>query len=440
MYKFYRSNFILVLVNFLLTLIFLFFILNQSVKPKSFGDDTFHLEAKAIAEFIKGFRSFDDIQLTKAPGPSIIYSIPYMFIPVDSDETKFWISALIWNLIMVLFSTSIVLVTIFKHINRLVSWVILLFLFAIPLHLYYSLGVLAEPLAFSGICIFIAGTIPLIQSDIIKKRHIFFLTLGLVMFLTARPNGILVFALFPIFFFILFYFFKVPLSKMKGFILGFLLSLFIVLTISFSIQSLPGNQNQELQDNYLFYVMHHGRFQYKTEYFDWRFWDETKRPDSKDYQNWKKSVIDLSNKAKKDSVLLTDIYKEWLIKDAINNPFNIVIQAFIRVLSGNYLQVNSINISKYSFMGFALLLVNLLNIFLNICAIFGFVRLFKENKQWLFIIIPIIALLTFHMLIYMEQRYLYPYRLIVIFLAAYSCVKYLSNTSFFKKLEFKWHH
>ena len=113
--------------------------------------------------------------------------------------------------------------------------------------------------------------------------------------------------------------------------MGFLLSLFIVLTISFSIQSLPGNQNQELQDNYLFYVMHHGRFQYKTEYFDWRFWDETKRPDSKDYQNWKKSVIDLSNKAKKDSVLLTDIYKEWLIKDAINNPFNIVIQAFIRV-------------------------------------------------------------------------------------------------------------
>lgn len=438
-YKYYNSKIALVFVNLTFTILFLFFIMNQSAKPKSLGDDTFHLEAKAIAGFIKGFRSFEDVQLTKAPGPSLFYSVPYILVAADSEDAKFWFSAFIWNLILVFLCTSLVLVTIFKHINRLVSWVTLLLLFAIPLHLYYSFGVLAEPLAFSGICIFLAGSIPLVKSEKFKIINVLFIVMGLIMFLTARPNGVLVFVLFPLFLLILLYIFKVPLLKMKGFILGFILALFGIILLSFTVKSLPGNQKQELQENYLLFVMHHGRFQYRTEYFDWRFWDSDTRMDSKDYQNWIKSVVELGKKADQEGRTLNNIYAEWLIKDAQKNPGNIVIQAIIRLFSGNYLQVNSVEVGKQSLLGLAFFLVNLLNILINMLAVFGFIQLFKKNRQWLFIIVPVIALLAFHMFIYMEQRYLYPYRLIIIFLAANYVIDYFSKINYIKKITAKWH-
>jgi hypothetical protein len=439
LFKLYKSPYLLVFVNFLLTTFFLIFIVNQPVKQKSFGDDTFHLEAKSIAEFIKGHGNFENLQITKAPGPSIIYSFPYSLVSENSDDSKFWLAALIWNLIMVFVLTSILLVTISVHISRFVSWLMLLFLFAIPLHLYYNLGVLAEPLAFMGICIFLIGSILIIKTEKFKIRNVLLISLGLLFFLTARPNGVLVFLFFPLFCFILFHFYKVPFVKIRDFILGFLFALFGIILISFAVKSLPGNQEKDLQDNYLFFVMHHGRFQFQSEYFDWRFWDSDTRPDSKDYQNWIKSTDELRYKADKEGRTLKDIYKEWLINDTVENWDNMVIQSIVRFFSGNYLQVSSTKVDNHSFLGILLAIINLCNILINIFAILGFIKFFKENRQSLFIIAPVVALLFFHMLIYMEQRYLYPYRLIIIFFAAIYCADYLSKLEYVKKIKAKWH-
>jgi hypothetical protein len=128
-----------------------------------------------------------------------------------------------------------------------------------------------------------------------------------------------------------------------------------------------------------------------------------------------------------------------LINDTVENWDNMVIQSIVRFFSGNYLQVSSTKVDNHSFLGILLAIINLCNILINIFAILGFIKFFKENRQSLFIIAPVVALLFFHMLIYMEQRYLYPYRLIIIFFAAIYCADYLSKLEYVKKIKAKWH-
>ena len=69
-----RVNLIIILISSLMMLV----VLNLPFKAKPFGDDTFHVEAKNMARYIKGDVSYDKVTVTKAPGPIIFYTIPYL--------------------------------------------------------------------------------------------------------------------------------------------------------------------------------------------------------------------------------------------------------------------------------------------------------------------------------------------------------------------------
>ena len=86
------------------------------------------------------------------------------------------------------------------------------------------------------------------------------------------------------------------------------------------------------QESLFYFVAHIGRFQFREEPLDLRFWESDNRPDSKDYQNW------IKNGAKLDSVIVAtnrsynDVYQEFLINDAIAHPFWFTRQFFVKCL------------------------------------------------------------------------------------------------------------
>lgn len=406
--------------------IFSVMILQAPVKTKKFGDDTFHIEAKGIVKFIRSQSSLNDVYITKAPGPSLWYTIPYLLIADGSEESKYWNYGVLWNLIIISICTSLLILSVFKFLGQGVSWILLISLYALPLHLYYSMGILAEPVAFCGVCLFASGTVGLLKQDK-SKWQVVLIVLGLTFLLTSRPNSILVYIFFPLTIAYLTQFKKHKLIEFKKHIIAYTIALAALILLTFNIKHLPTYNKENAQESYLFYVMHHGRFQFKTEKFDWRFWDPLTRPDSKDFQSWEKSSKALDAKVSKEKRPFNDVYIEWLIEDAIKDPWNIFVQSLVRLAFGNYLQVNSINMENRPLIKFGLLAANILNIIILFGALLGLIKLYKENKSWLLILIPVVSLLIFHMFVYMEQKYLFPFRPILLLIFSYYAFMFLSR-------------
>jgi hypothetical protein len=419
----------IVVVNMVILSICSVIILFAPVKTKQFGDDTFHLEAKALVKFFRGESSINEVYITKAPGPTIWYSIPYFFVPSASVEIIYWNAGVIWNFFMMGGCTLLLIIFIYKYLNPIVAWIFLIVLYLIPVHLYYGMGILAEPIAFCGISVFTAGVIGLFTSS--KTRwSILFLTIGLILLLTSRPNSLLVFLFSPLLFVYLYKVKKYRLSDLKNQFVAYFIAFGIFFCILFSVKQLPTYNKDNAQESYLFYVMHHGRFQFKTEKFDWRFWDPLTRPDSKDFQLWEQSSKELDEKVAREKKPFNDVYIEWLIKDTFENPGNFLLQSMVRFAFGNYLQISSINLDDNKVIKFGLYAVNLVNILILIGALLGFVKLYKMNKTWAFLYVPVISLLVFHMFIYMEQRYLFPLRPILLFTFSYFTYLLLNRIKF----------
>ena len=53
-----------------------------------------------------------------------------------------------------------------------------------------------------------------------------------------------------------------------------------VLSSGFLVKQLPNTRVTYYQDDYFAYVQHIGRFQYRNETWDWRYWDRTTRQGS----------------------------------------------------------------------------------------------------------------------------------------------------------------
>jgi hypothetical protein len=408
----------IVVVNMVFMSICSIIILFAPVQTKKFGDDTFHLEAKSLVKFLKGENRINQVYITKAPAPTIWYTIPYVFVPEKSEDIIYWKIGVLWNLIMISVFTSLLIYSIYKYLNPTVGWLFLFVLYLIPVHIYYSMGILAEPVAFCGVCLFLAGTIGLINS---RNIYLFtsFLCFGIFMLVTSRPNSILVFLFFPFFTAYLFLFKKYHLSKLKEQIFGYVIAFGVFICTLICIKQLPTHNIDNSQESYFIYVMHHGRFQFRTEKFDWRFWDPLTRSDSKDFQLWKNSIKELDSKVVNEKKTFNDVYIQWLIHDAIENPINIILQSLVRVVFGNYLQISSVNLDSMPLIKIALYAINTMNILILIGALFGIAKLYRNKKIWILILVPVVSLLVFHMFVYMEQRYLFVYRPILLFAFSY---------------------
>jgi hypothetical protein len=188
---------------------------------------------------------------------------------------------------------------------------------------------------------------------------------------------------------------------------------------------ITGTKSGYNQEGLFYFVAHQGRFQFREEPTDFRFWESDIRPDSKDYQNWGKSGEALGKIMEETKRSQGDVYQEFLINDALEHPFLFTRQFFVKCFYGHMYFINSVKPKDFHLgpiqgvMGYWLVIF-IIN-FINIIIILGATLfLFKEKNlinYWLFWGV-IVALLIFHGLTYMEPRYMFPARVALYIMSA----------------------
>jgi len=416
-----RINISIILISSLMMLV----VLNLPFKAKPFGDDTFHVEAKNLARYIKGDVSNDKVTVTKAPGPIVFYTIPYLIAPSTATDNQLWVYATVFTFLIVTISLLLIFRIGTSFFSKEVGLLAVLLFFVFPIHCYYSLGILAEVPAFFSLTVTLYGWSIVFQNPN-KKAGWILLIFGLWFLILNRPNTMLILGLG--FLIVVYSFFKrKEFFKIYGKKLA--LTFFAVVLLGFGTLQLAKvitrTKSGENQEGLFYYVAHIGRFQFREEPTDFRFWDNDNRADSKDYQNWGKSGAELGVVMEKTHKSSNQVYKEFLINDAIEHPFWFARQFFVKCFYGHVYFINSVQ-PKDFYLGpirgtnaywFVMLIINCVNLLL----IFGaFFFLFKEKNlinYWPFWSV-ILALLIFHGLTYMEPRYMFPSRVALYLMSA----------------------
>jgi len=179
------------------------------------------------------------------------------------------------------------------------------------------------------------------------------------------------------------------------------------------------------QAGYFYYVALQGRYQFRDEPADFRFWDNTQRADSKDYQHWKQKYGELDRKIKSSRQTSGEVYRAFLIDDVVSHPWMTFRQFCTRIVYGNVFLINSIKPENFKIGpvrgAFAFTMLHIAINFVSILVFAGLgLFLFKEKNQlqfWPFWAV-VLALIAFHGMTYMEPRYLFPSRLALYILSA----------------------
>jgi len=410
-FSYKRIDLFIVLISSLL----MFTVANLPFKVKPFGDITFHAEAKNLALYLKGNIDSQEVMISKAPGPVLFYTVSYLLAPSDATDQELWTYGVTFASIMITLSMLLIFRTAAAFFSKEIGVLSVLLFFVFPMHCYYSLGILGEAPAFFSLALALYGWSVAFYKPELKKGWIW-LTVGLSFLILNRPNTLLLIVLGVA---IVCY----AWVRNKGFFTKYgkqlLLCFFCIGLIAFGIlqisKAITGSKTEVDQQFYFYYVAHQGRFQFREEPTDFRYWESDVRSDSKDYQNWIASSRDLFAESKATGRSHNEVYKEFLVKDALQHPFLLMRQFVMKGIYGHLYYINSLRPEKFKMgplqgaVGFYtfIFIINLLNILILIgTGIF----IFKEKNlinYWVFWSV-ILSLLIFHGLTYMEPRYIFP--------------------------------
>jgi hypothetical protein len=412
-----------------LSIVFFGLFLLSPVKSKPYGDGDFHLEAKALVSYVSGSAPFDVVSISKAPGPVLFYAIPYFAAGDQSSDQKKLLYARIWMCLLIAGMHYWIYGTLVGSYGATTANIFMSFTFAIPLHIYYSMGIWAECLAYLSILLVLNGF--LLREG---NRWHFSFYVGLFVLIMARPNAILSLPLL----WLLTFFIKGSLQTTNYRSLRF--SLVVVgLAVFISgllIRQLPNTRVTYYQDDYFSYVQHIGRFQYRNETWDWRYWDRTTRQGSLDFQDYETSGRQLRQLASESGKSVAEVFGSWNWNDIIEHPIMTIKQSFIRLINGHLLQINSVTPEKFAKSGMNghviywifHALLNFINLFIISLAILLFIK-YKSWKDYWVLLVILVAFFLFHGFVYMEQRYLFPCRVIYMFLASILLGYFISQKS-----------
>lgn len=390
-------------------------VLNLPFKAKPFGDNDIHRESKNAALYLKGKVGYDQLIISKAPGTIVYFAIPYLLAPSNATDDQLWYYGVFFNFLIVTLSLLMIYKSATNLFSKEVGLFSVLLMVVFPIHCYYALSIIGETAAFFSFCLAIYGWSK-VQQNSDKKLGWILMVLGISFMILNRPNTLLI---LPIGFLFLGYFY----FKRKEFFLKYgkkiVFSLLISGVIGFAsletAKAITGTKYHYTQQGALNYVLLQGRYQFRNEPTDFRFWDHTQRADSKDYKDWKKKFGELENLSKNNNIPLNDVYKSFIVNDFINNPFISVRQFFVKLFYGQVYIINSIKPQEFKlgiFQGSLaywtlILVINSINVLITI-GVFIFLFTSKSKSYyWLFWSI-IISLLLFHGLSYMEPRYMFP--------------------------------
>jgi hypothetical protein len=391
--------------------------------PKQFGDRDFHVEARTLASAVRGATPWSDVAVTKAPGPVLYYAIPYLAIAPGSTDDTYWRAAVAWTVGWMAVALLLIRRTAAALGGDLAGRVAVLLTLASPFSVYYSYGVVAEPPAFLGAVLLAYGWARWRQSDatddrlasLLSDRAVWFASVGLSLLVLSRPNAVL----------------TLPLAagaaamswlsrglgrRHAAFAALCLVSSSVAIAAALGAASgLPGRRGETRQIGYLAHTTFPGRFQYRTEPWDWRFWSDTTRQGSADYAAWDAEVQRLKRRSLETGVPLATLQFRWMAADVLEHPFLTMRMSLVRLASLHLTFVNSAGPSAFGvgpfsgelvYSGFHTVVnaVNLLCVVSALCFL-------SMQRPWVAALWPLwapwLGLLVFHVLTYAEPRYLF---------------------------------
>ena len=416
------------LILILVTLSIFVALIYSPIKPQKFGDHNFHEETKNWLQILFTDREWSSFYIEKAPGPDLYYLIPYSLVGASGDEHHYWLVGIIWNVIFMSLAVLLIKRLATELFGPKIGILSAILVPLFPIHIYYAMGINGECMAFISFILLLYGGIKWAKNDGKNFNSIAWWCFfgGSLSLVLVRLNFVVIVPLIIVF---LLATIKVDYSThlRKGLLIYcFLISLFAVI-MRVSLDHLPGNKGKHYHDKYSAYVLHLGRFQFREEPWDWRFWHREIRGDSKDYISWHESQKLLSQKIKAEGRLFHEVYNEWVIDDYIAHPLKTLRQFLIKSIYGNMFIVNSYSIENFSFgplkhkTGYFIFhfFVNSINLFI-IIGFFGFIWKNKGlilNTYWL-ILVLLLSFVVFYSLTYMEPRYLFPVRVLYIITAS----------------------
>jgi hypothetical protein len=398
-----------------LSAIFMLIVLNFPFNANLLGDYTFHEESKNLALFLKGEVASNKVMISKAPGPILFYTPAYLLAPADATNHQLWVYGVVFTSIIVTISLLLIFRISVTFFSKEVGILSVLLFFIFPIHCYYSLGILAEMPAFFSLALALYGW-AIAFSEPSQKRGWILLTLGMWLLILNRPNSVLLLGMLLL---VIAYSFFTNKSfyTLYGKKLGFTFITVLLfgmgtLQVAKMINGTPSNDSQEF---YFYYVTHIGRFQFRDEPTDLRFWESDNRPDSKDYQNWIHSVSVLEAVMVKTKQSNIEVYRDFILRDMMSHPIITIRQFFVRSFYGHINIISKVQPSQFDLgpfrgsLGFwsFLLLVNSINLLVLLGLVLFLIREQNLIHYWLFWGVWM-GLLVFHSLTYMEPRYIFP--------------------------------
>lgn len=401
--------------------------------PKPLGDNDFYNAARGLSCAIKGQCTWQEVDVHRLPGAVAYYAVPYLAIPASASQKTFWQIGVLWNLFWMAVAT--LLIRRAGHLlggplsGKLAAALSLL----APFSIYYSFAVMAETPAYLGGAAMAYGAVAWVRSARPYWEEVALTVAGLSLMVLSRTNIVLLF----------------PIMMVCGFVswqklrrtdhLKFVASCITITTAVFSAVTvlmllLPDAKRGAQLDNLLDVAMQ-GRFQFRTDHWDWRFWQYY--PGRTDYISYMATLHELQLQSVRSGVTLAHLEAHWIASDFLHHPLTNLEMFGIRLLSIHTALVNSRPASVFKFgpisgrpayFGFHLLLNSITYLIVVLSVIF----LVRERQRiawyWSFWA-PWLALLVFHAIVYAEPRYLMPARPGLVVMATIPIAAYLTPHS-----------
>jgi hypothetical protein len=398
--------------------------------PKKFGDGDFHAEAKTLALAIQQAAPWTDVSITHAPAPVVYYVIPYLAVLPGSDDNTYWLAAVIWTIGWMVLSILLIRRVGETIGGALVGKLAASFVILTPFGVYYSYGILAEVPAYIGAVLLAYGWARWRTAS--HKPSSFgaecwLVSGGLSLFVLSRPDALLVLPLALMAVAIMWRTRPLEARREAKLTTVYIIIASLVVAISSIIVTLlPVRAGSRPQTDTLSHVALQGRFQYRTEPWDWREWSRANRQGSADHTQWANKRADFKRESEETGIPVSKIQWRWILNDIWAHPVINVQMSLIRLLTVNLTFVNSKKSDAFRigplsgglvYVGFHLI-VNLLNVLIIAASVWFLFRRPRELASYWVLWGPWLALLIFHTLSYGEPRYLYAGRPGLLIMAA----------------------
>lgn len=387
-------------------------------KPKPFGDGDFHFGTIQLIEFIKnGFHG--EIMINKGFLTLFCYLIPYGLVYSFHNDALYLFSGVAFSCVFVCLSIFYLFkaFTILGFSNQSKAFTLLI-LCLFPIHVYYAMGIIGEIFAFFAVSVMIYFWVKINFSETSKTSDFVYLALAFVLLYGIKPTALPFLIAFGLYILFLSY-----TTKNKTI---FLLTLTIIPLLILTEVKLYKNDNEFKKKVFRNQILW-SRFELRDEPFNWLPQHGNDSFASNDYKNNLRKRYELDSICLTNKYDRTQYYIKWVKDDIVNHPFITLRQYFLKFFqSQSFIITPLMKSHKPVWFKYGIhIYINLINSILVIIGLITMYKLFKR-KKWRFFI-PILlywgSALVYVFLFHSEQRYMFPFRPMLIFLFAY----YIAN-------------